>query len=189
LKDFATVKSADNMSTTAATEPIWEVVRVYCDVFEYEGKKTIVYNGITLSYKKDYINHIVTIEVPKFSTMEDITKEDLIFVFRNNMEDKKFVTFKSRKIAYDKFQEILNYYNLPDLSNFVVISPIVISYSMFDSVLFKSPETRLYGVVYKTLEENNVVDNFEASYFGMDIYLNCFVKHTHKNALSAEFDE
>jgi hypothetical protein len=160
-----------------AAEPIWEVVRVYSDIYRYEDKRIIVVNSITLSLTRNYINHVVTINFPKCSSIENIKKENLEFRYRDNMQTKVFEILKLRKITYEELTQVLQYYNLPNLRKFEVIVP-----NFVHSMVFKSPETRSFGILHKTEDEDVYTDVSEMAHFGMDVYLSCVVEH--KNALS-----
>ena len=155
--------------SSASVEPIWEVVRVHGDVFKYEGKKTFVVNTVTLVYKKNYIEHVVTIHIPMCSSVEEVIKEDLKFSYRDNMQTNKFTIFKKRRLIYEELFTIFQYYGLPDLTNFEVIQPFLAHF-----VMLQSPEIRMFGVVQKTVGDGDDIfaDVNEMAYFAMDIYSN-----------------
>jgi hypothetical protein len=129
-----------------------------------------------LTCKTNYADHTVTINFPKSSSIEEVTKENLEFMYRDNILTDRFTIYKSRRITYDELVTILNYYNLPDLTCFEVIDKPFISYTF----LLQSPETRESGVVQNIVDDHlylSAYDCFETqiAYFGMDIYTNCIV--------------
>ncbi len=159
----------------SAGESMWEVIRVYGDVFKYENKQTFVVNAVLLSCEKKFIKHNISIRFPKSSHREDITKEDLTFKYNNNRgQDEKNIQmqiFKCREISFDELSALRKYFELPDLTNFEI------EYVPFfsNSVYCQNPDTRDAGVVQMIVEEGLFPNQTGMAIFGMEIYANCTV--------------
>ena len=182
------------IETCADEQTMWHVVRVYGDVFKHRGKKSFAANGASLMFKRDHMNHMITFTIPKLYSAEEATKEDLVFNYFNfdnikKQRDIHLEMFKSRNITFNEMTALIEHYKLPDLTAFEIKKngeePF---FSGF--VNYQSPETRVIGIVYKTIDDNGVcADGVDLAYFVMDLYSNCVVEHKHKSAFSCDADE
>lgn len=175
------------MSSVAAAA-VWELVIVHCEVYEDEGIKTCVINGLSFTCKKNNIEHQVTIKIKKLPSMEEVTKEDIIFRYGNNYnyEKEKIRGLRYKNKPYHVFKILLESYELPDLTHFNITDPQ--PYLLKFNLLSKSPEERETGLIYKTLEGDIMPDLNEMAHYIMEIYKSCVVEHKFVNALSGDDD-
>lgn len=162
-------------------EPVWSLCMVHSQEYRYEKSRTFVVDGITFVCEKNNVEHTATFRFDK-CTEEEVTRETFIFSYKNSIRERNV-----RNLTYDEFDEILEHFRLPDLTNFEMINPY---FSHFSYNMYLERRTR--GIVYKTYDLYTIRDQNmpDLAHFAMDIYdKNRRTMHHFKNALSCDSDE